>query len=851
MNQLSTTRWLLSAAVGLVAIGLSAQVDAQKVLTRPAGAPPASGPTQPTAAINDPSGRLLQRIGTGQLRHGNRILCLAYSPNGQLLVGGGGSDPIRVWETKTGQQRYTCPETWVSSIVFTTRGSEFITGGMFKTIKRWETATGKEVGQMTGHNAAIKTMALNGLGDMLASGGQDGTIIVWEVGLNKKIIELKQHKDEVTCLAFSPRVEEPNPILVSGSMDRTLCVWDADSQQLKRQIDAGAAVLAVAVSQDNKKIFAAGDDSLIRVFETKSGKLLDTLRGHTDMVVSLALGAVTKVVDDETVLERGKLLISGGRDKTIRIWQADNVAAKPRIIARHLGDSDALAVSRDGKQIATAGLNNTIRIFETATGKELFANGDPQAGLIGLTLSHDGKTMAAVTAPGIVYVWDAHTGQALGHWATGHEGEISLAFTPDGRSLVTAAETIRVWDPQTGKQRVELPAAGKERSPALGMALSSDGKTLAVGTRDKNVAIYDLDSKRSTDTFSYPGQPYALAFSTDNGILAVSGNSMIVLWDCAGRKELRRFQCKDAPPKTVLPDVAALAFSTDRKTLAVACYDGPIRLLDFNSGKEIGVCEGHINVPYAIAFSHDGRTLVSGSFDATVRLWEPFSGSQLAELKGHAGPVYGVAISSEGTRAYSAGADTNVLIWDATGFGKAGPPIANLNPTELQQAWDQMASENAASARQAVWKLIANPQGVAAYLKTRVQLVDVARINKLFADLDSPDFDDRDAATAELEKQGRWLEGRLHEALEKPPSLEYKRRVEKLLEKLAATGALTLRQEQMRMRRAMMILEHVGDDPSVDLLGRMSRQAPEEAFRSDARTTLERMGKGAPKTAGK
>ncbi len=829
MKQLRAKRWLFLGVVGVLALALPAQLTAQ---------------------VAD-SSRLMQRIGTNQLRHGSRILCLAYKPQGDLLAAGGGADPVHVWDTTTGQQKFTVPETWVNAIVFSLRGTVFVTAGANKTIKVWETATAKETNTLLGHTAPVKALALNGAGDALASAGQDGTIILWELPHGKKIIELKGHTDEVTCLAFCPRIGELNPILVSGSTDRTIRIWDGgDTPQLKKKIDAGCGVLAVAAARDNKTVFSAGDDNLIRVWDARTGKLLNTLAGHEDMVVSLAIADKVKIVDGEAVAETDKLLISGGRDRTMRVWDLDNLAAKPRIIPRHLGDSDALAVSRDGKHLATAGLNNTIRIFETATGKELFAGSDPQAGLNGLTISRDGKRLAAVTAPGIVYLWDAATGKLEREWATGHVGDVSLAFTPDGQSLVTGADTVRFWDPQTGKLRFELPPAGPKGTPILSLAFAPDGKTLAVADRGEHVALYSVELKKTTGSFKYPGQPYALAFSTDGNLLAASGGSKVLLWDCVGHKELRRFECKDAPPKTILPDVAALAFSADRKTLAAACFDGVIRFLDFTTGKEVGQCEGHQSVPYAIAYAPDGRTLLSGSFDATVRLWEPFSGVQLAELKGHAGPVYGVALSPDGRIAYSAGADTNVLIWDATGFGKAGPPRAALDAKELEHLWRELASENAAAARQVIWRLIANPNGVAVDLKTRVHLVDVARINKLIADLDSADYDSREDATKELEKHGRWLEGRLNEALEKPPSLEYKRRVEGLLTKLSVAGSLSLRQEQLRIRRAMMVLEYIADDASVDLLGRLSKQAPEEAFRNEANTTLQRMGKTSANTAG-
>jgi WD40 repeat protein len=841
MNHLKPMRWLAVGIVGTLLLSLSTEADAQKKvkpgkgIAEPAASPAAQAQGNPGPATT----RLIARLGTDQLRHGSRILCLTYSPDGQVLAAGGGSDPVRLWDTKTGQQKLTCPETWVNAIVFTPRGSVMFTGGAFKTIRMWETANGKEEAKLNGHNAPVKALALSIGGQTLASGSQDGVIILWEVSTKKKITEIKDHTDEITCLAFSQLrgEDEDSALFVSSSNDRTVRVWDANTNQLKQKIDAGCGVLAVAISKDGKHVFAAGDDNLIRVWDVDTGKLADTLKGHDGMVVSLA------------VSRDGKTMVSGGRDKSMRLWNLEDLKAAPRVIQRHLGDSDALALTRDGKRVATAGLNNTIRMFDTASGKELFAADQPQAALTGLVVSRDGKTLAAVTAPGIVYLWDAVTGQRLRDWATGHVGDISLAYTPDGQSIVTAADTIRFWDPQTGKQRFELPGNGTKKTPVVSIAFTPDGKTLAAGMHNHDVVLWDVDAKKEIGSIKCSGTPYALAFSTDSALLAASGDSKIVICDRTG-KELRRFECKDAPPKTILPDVAALAFSADKKTIAAACYDGVIRILDFMTGKELGVCEGHASVPYSIAYSHDGRTLLSGSFDASVRLWEPFSGAQLGELKAHAGPVYGVALSPDGKIAYSAGADTNVAIWDATGFGKAGPPKAAWMGNELDQAWKDLASDNAGAARQVIWRLIANPQDVATAMKKQVHLVDVARINKLIGDLDSDEFDTREAATKELASQGRWLEGRLKEALEKPPSLEYKRRVEQLIDKLGVPGALTLRQEQLRMRRAMMVLEYIADDGSIDLLGKLSKQAPEEAFRHEAQVTLQRMGKTAGKVIG-
>src|SRR5262245_21595876 len=86
----------------------------------------------------------IKRLGTAQFRHGSRILTLAYSPNGRVLAAGGGDDPVRLWDTDTGNEIRTLKETWVSALAFTPRGSVIATAGAFKTIRLWEVSTGKE-----------------------------------------------------------------------------------------------------------------------------------------------------------------------------------------------------------------------------------------------------------------------------------------------------------------------------------------------------------------------------------------------------------------------------------------------------------------------------------------------------------------------------------------------------------------------------------------------------------------------------------------------------------------------------------------------------------------------------------
>jgi WD40 repeat protein len=170
----------------LVGLTLLPDAPAQEKLDAQPATPAAIDPL-PTGAI--------KRLGTNRLRHGSRVMALAYSPNGRILAAGGGDDPVRLWDADTGKELRTLKETWVTALAFTPRGSVIATAGAFKTIRLWEVATGKEYNKLDGHATGIKAMVLSPDGSMLASGSEDGAIILWELLTGKIITQFKGHLD--------------------------------------------------------------------------------------------------------------------------------------------------------------------------------------------------------------------------------------------------------------------------------------------------------------------------------------------------------------------------------------------------------------------------------------------------------------------------------------------------------------------------------------------------------------------------------------------------------------------------------------------------------------------------------
>jgi WD40 repeat protein len=771
--------------------------------------------------------RAVRRLGTTRLRHGSRILCLAYDPQGKFLAAGGGPDPVRLWNPATGQEVRHFPDPWVQALAFSPRGNRLATVGALKTVRVWDIDTGKEFARLDGHKAAVKALALPGEGIplFLATGDVEGTIYLWDLQARAPGVRFDlAHNDEVTALALSADGKR----LVSGGTDRHIHIWDIDEDNKRlRTLEAGCGVTALAFDAPGKTFFSAGDDGLIRRWDLRTGRLLATLKGHTGTIVSLQLS------------KDGTTLVSGAQDGTVRLWSAaDN--APLRSIERAREDGDALALAPDGKVLATAGLNNTIRFYDLTTGKEVNPTVGPHGPIASLVLTADGKHLYSTSA-GRIYKWDAATGKLLRNWSLGTPaGDAVLALSPDGQTLASGGATVLLWDPSTGNPKAEVPCC-KDGNMALSLRFSPDGKTLAIGLRGQQVELWNWAQPKHLLTLRHTAPVYALAYSVTGSTLAAGGGNKLSLFEVATGRTLKQFDSREGPPGTQ-PLVASLVFSPDGKILAAGCYDGVIRLYDARLGKEVRQCDGHISVPFALVFARDGRTLASASFDQTVRLWEAFSGAEIASLKGHVGPVQTVALAPDDRTLYSAGADTTILTWDVPGLGNpAALPKVALTAQELESCWLDLASEEAPRAHRAAWRLIASARESIPFMTGKVYLLDPDVVRQLFKDLNAANYTVRNEAMKRLHAYGRWMEGRLLDSLKSPQSLESKRRSEQLLKELS--GGLSLNQERLRMRRLMMILEQVADAAALDLFAKLALKAPEEELQEEAKGSLQRLAR--------
>lgn len=266
------------------------------------------------------------------------------------------------------------------------------------------------------------------------------------------------------------------------------------------------------------------------------------------------------------------------------------------------------------------------------------------------------QTVASAGGDQSIRLWNAQTGR-LQSILKGHSATIrTLAFSPKGQFLASGAsdKTTRVWDIKTGKKVVSFSSMfGSVRT----VAFSPNGNILASAGDGGSLRLLDWKAKKELKAMkSGFGIVYSVRFSPDGNVIATgNSDSLVHVWDPTSGHQLQTFSGH-------IKAIHAVAFSPDGSILASASLDGTVRLWDMATGRPRGILSGHTGEVHDVVFSPDGKTVISGGKDGTVRIWDWMSGRQRMSFSEHRGPVWTVALSQNGSLLASGGRDRVVRL---------------------------------------------------------------------------------------------------------------------------------------------------------------------------------------------
>jgi WD40 repeat protein len=417
---------------------------------------------------------------------------------------------------------------------------------------------------------------------------------------------------------------------------------------------------------DGSTLISATQEGDLRVMGIEPPTELPPIQAHEARIRALAISS------------DGRQVATSADDRTVRLWEL----ASRELLAEYqvTGQGESLKFSPDDRYLLRVTDDNAVTLLDLAARKDPRRLEGHGSYVYAAAVHPDGELIVTGDWRGTVLLWDASSGREVARLANLGQGIHGFRFSPDGKRLIGIGHAIHVWELATGERIAKLEAESSDRGreaelPAAGTPLDARADRIITGWRPDDATV-EVWNHTTGERLRRPLEGLPLE---DEAWVSADGRFVVEAWVEPHKPPFLELRRPDGSLHMRLPTTGgrwwpfALDHDARRPRLVAPIKvadseltqpGSTVGVWDLASKRKLGELRGHSTEVLAVAFTPDDSRIATGSRDGTVRLWDPESFEEIAKFRGHRLYIKDLAFSADGKRLVSTSGDGTAMIWD-------------------------------------------------------------------------------------------------------------------------------------------------------------------------------------------